>query len=126
MAGNLVDRARGLRRAMTDAERCFWHHVRARRFHGLKFRRQFPVGHFIVDFACPARRLIVEIDGGQHADPESGDALRTAHLESRGFRVVRYWNNDILGNIDGVMTDLEAHLGQQPPHPNPLPAGERG
>src|SRR5665213_3352596 len=94
-------RARELRQTMTDAERRLWSVLRDRRLLGYKFRRQRPIGPFIVDFACIERRLVIEADGGQHADNEA-DARRTAWLERHGWRVVRFWNNDILLNAEGV------------------------
>ena len=115
-------RARKLRRAMTDAETRIWHSVRDRRLGGFKFKRQWSLGPYIADFCCIERRLVLEIDGGQHS-PEK-DARRTAALRAMGYRVVRYWNNDGLGNLDGVLTSLLAEL-QTYPHPGPLPlAGE--
>jgi len=81
---------------------------------GLKFRRQVEIDGYIADFLCPERRLIVEVDGGQHT-PER-DARRTAHLESQGFRAIRFWNNDVLENLDGVWTRIEEALST-PPHP---------
>ncbi len=86
---------------MTDAERRLWAALRARRLRHLKFRRQHPLGPFIVDFACIEHSLVIEADGGQHVDSEA-DARRTAWLESRGWRVMRFWNNDILANPEGV------------------------
>ena len=86
---------------MTDAERRLWAALRGRRLQGYKFRRQRPVGPFIVDFACIEHRLVVEADGGQHADNQY-DADRTAWLEKRGWRVLRFWNNEILANPEGV------------------------
>ena len=87
--------ARAMRRAPTDAERALWRLLRDRRFSGYKFRRQTPLGPFIVDFLCFEARLIVEADGGQHAD-NSDDRIRDAWLSARGFRVRRFWNVDIL------------------------------
>jgi very-short-patch-repair endonuclease len=95
------ERVRALRVTMTDAERRLWHALRDRRLSGYKFRRQRPIGPFIVDFICIARRLIVEADGGQHADSEY-DRRRTAWLEACGWQVIRFWNNDILQNTEGV------------------------
>jgi very-short-patch-repair endonuclease len=94
-------RARTLRTTMTDAERCLWSVLRSRRLQGYKFRRQRPIGPFIVDFACIEHRLVVEADGGQHLENDY-DARRTAWLEARGWRVLRFWNNDILANTEGV------------------------
>ncbi len=94
-------KARTLRKNSTDAERKLWQIIRGRQFAGYKFRRQHPIGRFIVDFACIERRLIIEADGGQHANSVS-DVLRTAWLEKQGWRVIRFWNNDILANTDGI------------------------
>jgi very-short-patch-repair endonuclease len=94
-------KARQLRGAMTDAERRLWSALRDRRLEGYKFRRQYPLGPFVLDFACIEHHLIVEADGGQHAD-NSSDQRRTAWLESQGWRVLRFWNNDILANTAGV------------------------
>jgi very-short-patch-repair endonuclease len=100
-----------LRRNTTDAERRLWAALRDRRLAGYKFRRQHPIGPFIVDFACTRHGLIVEADGGQHQE-DPCDARRTAWLESRGWRVLRFWNNDILANTEGVVsTILEALHG---------------
>ena len=97
---------------MTDAERRLWSALRGRRLKGYKFRRQHPLGRFVVDFACLVHRLVVEADGGQHADSDD-DRRRTAWLERRGWRVVRFWNNDILANPAGVeevvLQELEGH-----------------
>lgn len=86
---------------MTDAERLPWRHLRQRQVAGQKFRRQHPMGNYIVDFACLEASLIVEVDGGQHADRQEYDRERTAWLEGRGFRVLRFWNNEVLTNIEG-------------------------
>lgn len=94
---------------MTDAEKAFWSKVRDRRFHNLRFRRQHPIGPYVVDFYCAAGKLVIEIDGGQHSEP--ADARRTAFLVARGLHVFRFWNNDALRNIDGVLRQLEAELG---------------
>ena|SRR5271167_326334 len=95
-------RARQLREFSTDAERRMWSALRDRRLSRYKFRRQHPIGRYIVDFACTEYRLVIELDGSQHAD-NAADARRTAWLESQGWRMVRFWNNDVLGNIDGVI-----------------------
>ena len=85
-----------------------WFLLRDRRLDGVKFRRQVPLGPYILDFVCFERRLVVEVDGGQHADSVR-DEIRDAHVQAEGFRVVRYWNNDVLKNPEGVLTDI---LGQ--------------
>jgi very-short-patch-repair endonuclease len=103
-------RARELRHSLTDAERKLWRELRHRRLDGYKFRRQVWIGSYIVDFVCVEQQLIVEIDGGQHATAVAYDAHRTAQLENRGYRVVRFWNNDVLGNTEGVLQSLLAEL----------------
>ena len=87
--------ARYLRKNMTNAEASLWHHLRNRALMGCKFRRQHPVGPYIVDFACIERKLVVELDGGQHVDAPA-DAARTRWIEANGYRVLRFWNNDAL------------------------------
>jgi very-short-patch-repair endonuclease len=99
---------------MTDAERKLWTILRARQLGGAKFRRQQPIGPFIADFVCQEARLIVEADGGQHAE-NVGDVRRTAFLESKGYRVLRFWNNDILQNLEGVAESVLGALST--PHP---------
>ena len=94
-------KARQLRITMTDTERRLWSALRGRRLQGYKFRRQHPLGPFILDFACVEHRLVIEADGGQHVESDD-DRRRTAWLERRGWRVVRFWNNDILANPEGV------------------------
>jgi very-short-patch-repair endonuclease len=114
--------ARPLRRNMTDAERALWAELRGRRLQDCKFKRQWTLGRFVVDFCCIEQRLIVEVDGGQHS--EERDAGRTRWLESEGYRVLRFWNHDVLTNMDGVLQTIVNALTSHP-HPGPLPlAGE--
>ncbi len=101
--------ARRLRRNETEAEKKLWQVLRARHFLGLKFRRQSPVAGFVADFLCEERRVIVEADGGQHAD-NPADIERTVRLRAAGYEVIRYWNNDIMGNLEGVLEDLRGRL----------------
>jgi adenine-specific DNA-methyltransferase len=118
--------ARTMRRDSTDAERKFWWLVRDRRLGGHKFKRQFLVGRYIVDFICLEAKLVVELDGGQHTQQTVYDTTRDAYLTARGFRVLRFWNIEFLTNRDGVLETLLCQL-EMPPHPNPLPQqGERG
>jgi len=118
--------ARSMRRVSTDMERKFWWLVRDRRLGGHKFKRQFLIGRYIVDFVCLEARLVVELDGGQHADQFAYDQVRDAYLKARGFRVLRFWNTEFLTNKDGVLETLICQL-ESPPHPDPLPQqGERG
>ena len=118
-----VDRARELRQDMTDAEQKLWHHLRNRQLSGHKFRRQHDIDHYIADFACTEALLIVELDGGQHADQADYDERRTQHLQARGYRVLRFWNNDVLTNLEGVLTVILGSLASPAPHPDPLPKG---
>jgi len=104
-----VDRARALRRDRTEAERLLWGLLRSRRLKGAKFRRQHPVGPFIADFACVAALLIVEADGAQHADSEA-DVRRTEWLRARGWRVMRFWNNQILAGPQGILEAIALEL----------------
>ncbi len=143
-----LTRAQSLRRDMTDAEIKLWSILRSGQLDGAKFRRQQPIGPFIVDFVCQQHRLIIEADGSQHCDSES-DAKRDAFLRAKGYRVMRFWNSDILGSIDAVGEEiLRALSGPHPPtaarrappspsggegfgsslprSPTPLPPGARG
>ena len=110
--------ARRLRSRMTDAERKLWLALKDRRFEAYKFRRQVPVGRYIADFLCFESRLIVEVDGGQHADSQR-DKVRDNWLVQNNFRVVRFWNNDVLSNLEGVLTHLATEL-RSTPHPAAL------
>jgi len=105
-------RARTLRGDMTDAEKTLWRHLRSRQVVGARFRRQHPIGPYVVDFCAPTLRLIIELDGGQHAEQErvAKDAARTAWLSEQGFRVLRFWNNDIFGNLTGVVDEIAASV----------------
>jgi very-short-patch-repair endonuclease len=103
-------RARELRQRMTNAERKLWYALRDRRFARFKFRRQVPVGRFIADFVCFERRLVIEVDGGQHAESVR-DQWRDRWFAANGFRVLRFWNNEVLKNLEGVRTVLAETLG---------------
>ena len=123
-----VRTARELRKRQTDVERILWLRLRDRRLDGWKFRRQMPVDHFVVDFCCPDAKLIVELDGGQHAVHGQREIDRTQALEAMGYLVLRFWNIDVMRNVDGVLEAIFSALEQlrsEPPHPNPLPNGER-
>jgi very-short-patch-repair endonuclease len=106
-----IQNARRLRRDQTKAEDIFWQEVRNRNFLGLKFRRQVPIGKYIADFVCEPEKLIIELDGNQHAEHETHDENRTQKLEDHGYRVVRYWNADIFKDLDGVFTELTKLVG---------------
>ena len=122
--------SRQLRISSTKAELKLWNHLRSRALNGRKFMRQHPIGPFIVDFVCRERRLVIEVDGGQHALNER-DQLRDQWFVEHGYSVLRFWNNEVLGNIEGVLEAVQFALADTPPHPasfarRPLPAcGER-
>ena len=113
-----------LRRDQTDVEQRFWLAVRNRRLDGFKFRRQATIGRYIVDFLCVEAMLIVELDGGQHS--EEADAARTRFLEDIGYRVIRFWNNDVIENFEGVLETVVMALQQKKAltQPSPAKAGE--
>ncbi len=124
--------ARRLRSKPTEEERILWSELRKRRVAGLRFRRQHPIGPYVVDFVCLEHRFIFEVDGVQHAQPTnvSNDAERTYWLESRGYRVFRAWNWEVRENLEGVITSMLGELGllsapEVTPHPGPPPQGGR-
>ena len=106
--------ARHLRRGQTDAELALWLCLRARRLNGLRFRRQFPIGAFIADFCCKERHLVIELDGGQHSEgnAEARDKFRSRQIEECGYRILRFWNNEVLTNMDGVLQAIAEAAGQ--------------
>ncbi|TAL30762.1 MAG: endonuclease domain-containing protein [Alphaproteobacteria bacterium] len=103
-----------LRQDSTDAEMVFWQKVRSRQLQGFKFKRQIPIGAYIVDFLCPERGLVVEIDGGQHND-SLRDKVRDEYLATQNLKVIRFWNNDVLSNINGVLLKLTEELDSLSP-----------
>jgi very-short-patch-repair endonuclease len=120
--------ARRLWRNQSDAERRLWFRLRDRRLAGWKFKRQVPIDRFVVDFLCADAKLIVELDGGQHDQDRERDEDRTRVLEAMGYLVVRFWNHDVMRNMDGVLEEILStvnHFRSDPPHPTPLPVGER-
>ena len=119
----LRTRAKKMRSTPTEAEHRLWQILRAKRFDGYKFRRQVPVDCYIADFLCPARRLIIELDGGQHAG-SGGDLRRDTYLRAQGFQIIRIWNNELFTNEEGVATAILKAL--HAPLPNPSPAEGRG
>ncbi|MFZ0679562.1 DUF559 domain-containing protein, partial [Candidatus Binatus sp.] len=102
--------ARRLGREQTVAENILWRHLRGRRLCNIKFRRQFPIGQYFINFCSIERRLIIELDGGQHADRFAEDEVRTTYLTSRGCRVLRFWNDQVLASADQVIADIEKFL----------------
>jgi very-short-patch-repair endonuclease len=122
---SLLANARVLRVDTTDAERALWKFLRNRQLSGYRFRRQVPLGRYIVDFVCMRARLIVELDGGQHADSLLDDLERTRFLARGGFRVIRFCNDEVLHRTEAVLESILEALIQACPHPDPLPqAGE--
>ena len=118
-----IERARAMRREPTEAERLLWGRMRRWRHElGLHVRRQVPIGPYIADFAILRHRLLIEVDGGQHA--EGADADRDAWLEAQGHRVLRFWNHEVLGNADGVLETILAATSYAGLHPDPSPGGE--
>lgn len=125
---NTINTARTLRRNQTDAEKLLWSHLRGSRLKNYKFRRQHPIHPYIADFFCEQKNIVVEVDGGQHT-PET-DAKRSAFIKAQGYKIIRFWNNDVLTNIDGVLTEILIAMDDtefrkfKTPHPAPLPVGE--
>jgi very-short-patch-repair endonuclease len=110
----------------TDAETKLWRHLRRLALSGTHFRRQVQIGRYIADFVSHAAKLIIEVDGGQHGVNSASDAERTKLLEAHGYRVLRYWNNDVLSNIDGVLEDIQRAITSTPtPDPSPQGGGEK-
>jgi BirA family biotin operon repressor/biotin-[acetyl-CoA-carboxylase] ligase len=105
----LTPAARRWRREMTDAERLLWSRLRGRQL-GAKLVNQFPIGDAVADFACRSAKLVVELDGGQHALTPEADAERTCIIELHGYRVIRFWNNDVMENVEGVLEVIAEHL----------------
>jgi len=126
MAKGLTHLAKGLRKRSTDVEQLLWSYLRAGRFEGMKFRRQHPIGRYIADFVCLERRLIIELDGGQHALAEElpKDSQRDAWLEKEGYSVVRFWDNEVFTNTSGVLEVIRERLQAPSPQSPPLKGGD--
>jgi very-short-patch-repair endonuclease len=112
---------RTLRKEMTDAEQTLWRILRARQISSLKFRRQHPFSDYILDFVCLENRLVIEVDGGQHAEQAEHDQLRTDKLQAAGFHVLRFWNNEVLREIEAVKEKIWITVQELRPHPHPDP-----
>lgn len=128
MTEKLLRYAKDLRTGSTDTEKMLWSHIRAKRLDGLKFRRQHPIGKYIVDFVCLEKMLVIELDGGQHADPgeKEYDSERDNWLKKEGYFVLRFWDNEVLMNTEDVLTVIREHcLGHPPLNPLPLRAGKQ-
>lgn len=107
-----------LRDGATDAERCLWRHLRGRQMDGCEFRRRHPFADYILDFVCLERRLVVELDGGQHAEQAMTDTVRTLFLEGAGFRVLRFWNHEVFADLDAVCGVIRRALQASEPPPS--------
>jgi very-short-patch-repair endonuclease len=120
LSGNIIKIAKTLRKRLTDAEQVLWKHLRSKRFSGLKFRRQQPIGNYIVDFVCFERRIVIEVDGGGHAieKVKDKDDERDQWLKGEGFEVLRFWNNEVLQNIDGVLEVIRGYILSPSPAPS--------
>ncbi len=125
MQTNTLSFAKQLRKNQTDAENLMWRELRASRLQGFKFKRQVPLGIYFTDLVCFEAKLIVELDGAQHNE-NARDTIRDKALREMGFNVLRFWNNDVLQNLDGVKLAIVEALSIASPHPSPLPLGERG
>jgi very-short-patch-repair endonuclease len=121
-----LENARKLRKNATECERLLWLHLRAHRLQGFKFKRQQPIGPYIVDFVCLEARCIVEADGGQHSEQAEYDARRDHWFRSQGFIVLRFWNNDILNNTEGVLATIFAACRDYVNSPSPQPLPHQG
>jgi very-short-patch-repair endonuclease len=117
--------ARRLRNEATDAERKLWQALRLRQIETQRFRRQVPIGPYVVDFLCPKARLVVELDGGQHAERTRYDDARTRFLAHCGCRVIRFWNHDALLRTDDVLAEIHRALAKEPTPPQPPPSAAR-
>ncbi|WP_151115784.1 endonuclease domain-containing protein [Hypericibacter adhaerens] len=118
--------ARTLRQQMSGPERRLWYLLRRKQIEGFRFRRQQPIDRYIVDFVCLKERLVIELDGGSHVETEGYDKVRTAWLEAKGYRVLRFWNNDVMGNQEGVIEVILEALHRRPSSPLPHPPPEVG
>jgi very-short-patch-repair endonuclease len=128
---SLLDNAKTLRRNLTDAEQKLWYHLRAHRFMGRKFKRQKPLGRYVVDFICLEEKLIIELDGGQHAENLEYDQERDAWLRSQGYTVLRFWNNELMNETESVLERIRLALSNEAISsktlsPDPSPVNGRG
>jgi very-short-patch-repair endonuclease len=119
----MVPQARELRRQSTATERLLWHYLCRRQLLGWRFRRQHGIGAYVVDFCCPQARLVIELDGGHHERQQGADAQRTRELQEWGYRVVRFWNHEVLQTPEAVLTKILQHLSQPP---SPAGGGQQG
>jgi very-short-patch-repair endonuclease len=128
---SMLDNAKILRRNLTDAEQKLWYHLRAHRFMGRKFKRQKPIGRYVVDFICLEEKLIIELDGGQHAENQEYDQERDAWLRGQGYTVLRFWNNELMNETEGVLERIRLVIFREATcsetlSPSPSPTSVRG
>jgi len=109
----IFERAKALRRDMTEAESRLWKHLRVHRMGDVHFRRQHAIGNYIVDFCAPRRKLVIELDGSQHLEQKAYDAERTEFLKAQGYKVLRFWNHDVMNNLDAVLTVIWSTLQEE-------------
>ena len=119
----IITLGKALRKRPTDAEQLLWMHLRMKQMEGLKFRRQQPIDNYIVDFVCFESRIIIEVDGGQHVSENHKDKERDSYFQQFGFKVIRFWNNEVLQNTNGVLEIIRDICLSHPPL-NPLPSRE--
>ena len=110
---HLKDLARDLRKNHTDAEKLLWGHLRSRLLAGCKFKRQFAIEHYIVDFICISRKLVIELDGGQHTEKIDYDLTRTKFLNAQSYKVIRFWNNEVFGETEAVLERIFDELNRE-------------
>ena len=118
LSSKIKNNSRDLRKNMTDVERMLWAKIRSHQLQGFRFRRQHPVGNYIADFVCIELKLIIELDGGQHSNQQEYDMERTQWLQTKGYKMVRFWNNDVIENLEGVLLTISTYL--PPSQPSPL------
>ena len=116
--------AKNLRRRLTDTERLLWTYLRSKQIEGLKFRRQEPIGKYIVDFVCHEKLIVIEVDGGQHSANNGEDMKRDKWFSEQGYKVLRFWNNEVLTNINGVLEVIRENCLSHPPLTPPIKGGE--
>ena len=116
--------ARELRNKTTDAERKLWQHLKGRQLQNIKFRRQYPIAGYVADFASPEIRLVIELDGGQHLEQREYDQKRAHKLARNGYRVLRFWNDEVLLQTEHVLSELLRIIDATPPQPSPAFEGE--
>ena len=120
---NLKPLARKLRKNATDTENLLWNSLRSKRFGGLKFRRQAPIGHYILDFVCFEKRIIIECGGGQHMEQKEKNEKRDKWFSDKGYRVLRFWDNQILQSLEIVLEEIHKACVKPPPPLTPSPKG---